>query len=174
MATERPFAEGAAPPPLQAGERPALHLACIDMPRVHHEMLRLCAALEAVADDLPDGVDRLQCLALAGSLLPVLRSGHRFEEEQVFPPVEARTGEAGVIRRLKTEHVEDDCNAQELTQVLLAIGQGHPIYNPEAVGYMLRAFFGTMRRHIAFERDHILRVAEEISPPPFVPVGQGR
>ena len=30
--------------------------------------------------------------------------------------------------------------------------------NPEALGYMLRAFFDTTRRHIAFEREHILPV----------------
>ena len=27
----------------------------------------------------------------------------------------------------------------------------------EAVGYMLRGFFEVMRRHIAFERDHLMK-----------------
>ncbi|MFP5078344.1 hemerythrin domain-containing protein [Rhizobium sp. YIM 134829] len=153
---------GAASTP--SGERASIHHARIDLSRIHREMLSLCADLEQVADDLPDNVDRLECLALAGSLLPVMRGGQRFEEETIYPAI-MRAGEEQMIRRLKTEHLEDDSSAQELTQVLLAIGQGHPIYNPEAVGYMLRAFFGTMRRHIAFERDHlILQSGGEINP----------
>ncbi|MEA3536132.1 hemerythrin domain-containing protein [Rhizobium sp. CC-YZS058] len=172
---ERPAGEGPSPALPTTADRPPMHYAQIDLARIHHEMLLLCDELEQIADALPDGVDRLQCLSLAGSLLPVLRGGHRFEEETIYPAV-ARAGEEAVIRRLKTEHLEDDSSAQELTQVLLAIGQGHPIYNPEAVGYMLRAFFGTMRRHIAFERDHLLGQAAacDLNRQPGAPAGAGR
>lgn len=129
---------------------------CIDMTRAHAEKLRLCDALEAIADDLPSRVDRLQCLAVASSLVPLLRECHRFEERIVFPAFSRSDGGQAVVARLTAEHVEDDCAAEDLSEALLAHGHGGPIENPEALGYMLRALFGSMRRHIAFERDHLL------------------
>lgn len=132
------------------------HVPCIDMARLHEEKLALCAALEGVADDLPAQVDRLRCLTIASNLVPLLRACHRLEEEVVFPAFLAQRDEAAVIDRLKAEHLEDDCAADDLTEMLLAIGHGEAITNPEALGYMLRAFFEATRRHIAFERDHIL------------------
>ena len=38
---------------------------------------------------------------------------------------------------------------------LYGIGHGGEISNPEALGFMLRAFFDTVRRHMAFEREHM-------------------
>ena len=46
--------------------------------------------------------------------------------------------------------------AESFSEALLAYGHGRQIENPEAFGYMLRAFFESLRRHIAFERDHML------------------
>lgn len=40
--------------------------------------------------------------------------------------------------------------------MLFEIGHGAAIANPEALGFMLRAFFDSVRRHIAFEREHVL------------------
>ncbi|QIG50522.1 hemerythrin domain-containing protein [Nordella sp. HKS 07] len=136
----------------RAGE----HVPCIDLARLHAEKLELCAALEAIADDLPARVDRLKCLTIASTLVPLLRACHRLEEEAIFPAFIAERGEARVIARLTAEHLEDDSAAEDLTEMLLAIGHGAAVSNPEAFGYMLRAFFEAMRRHIAFERDHIL------------------
>jgi hypothetical protein len=130
------------------------------MRRGHLQKLRLCEALEDVADSLPANVDRLQCLAIANLLVPLLRDVHRYEEDVIFPAygaaATARAPEDATIRRLLTEHVEDECFAGEVTQALLAIGHGEGIANPDAVGFMLRGMFETLRRHIAFEREHIL------------------
>lgn len=142
--------------PLGAVCRAGEHVPCIDMERLHVAKLELCAALEAIADDLPARVDRFRCLTIASNLMPLLRACHRLEEEAVFPVFLARCGEAAVVARLKTEHLEDDCAAEDLTEMLLAVGHGEAVANPEAFGYMLRAFFEATRRHIAFERDHIL------------------
>lgn len=136
----------------RAGE----HVPCIDMGRMHAAKLDLCAALEEIADDLPARVDRFRCLSVASNLVPLLRACHRLEEETVFPAFAAQRDEAAVIARLKTEHLEDECAAEDLTEMLLAVGHGEAVANPEAFGYMLRAFFEAARRHIAFERDHIL------------------
>jgi hemerythrin-like domain-containing protein len=126
----------------------------------HVEKLRLCAALEEVADTLPDEVDRVLCLRIANALVPVLRAAHAYEEDTIFPAYAAMRGATRAteasLRRLRAEHVEDECFADEVTEVLLAIGHGRAIENPEAFGFMLRGLFETLRRHIAFEAEHVL------------------
>ena len=81
------------------------------------------------------------------------------EEELLFPLFEASAAAQqadATIGRLKSEHVYDECSAEEITEELLHIGHGHPIRNPEAFGFMLRAFFDPVRRHLAFERELLL------------------
>lgn len=132
----------------------------IDMRRGHDELLRLCDSLEAIADSLPTNLDQLQCLAAAENLEPLLSACHRFEEANVFPAYFDATGRADTIARLRQEHLEDSAAANELAEVLRGAGSGHSVQNCEALGYMLRAFFGSMRRHVAFERDHVLAALE--------------
>ena len=139
---------------------PGEQVPCLDMARAHGDKLRLCDELELVADGLPSQVDRRLCLMIADRMVPLVRGIHAYEEEHVFPAFQAASTPPGAgdasIRRLKAEHVEDECAAQDLADVLFAIGHGAPIDNPEALGFMLRAFFEAMRRHIAFEREHVL------------------
>lgn len=126
----------------------------------HDEMLRVCAALEEVADSLPANVDRVKCMVIAAELEPLLRGVHRFEEEALFPAYAEALRMAGrdqaSVERLMAEHVEDECFAAELTEALLDIGRGGAPCNPEALGFMLRGFFEGKRRHVAFEREHLL------------------
>lgn len=142
---------------------------CLEMSRAHSRKLALCDALERLADSLPLALDRLVVLNLASELVPLLRESHRHEEDAVFPAFEAgganAIARANSIQRLKAEHVEDECAAQDLTDVLLAIGHGGAPENPEALGFMLRAFFETLRRHIAFEREHVLPALIGAHPP---------
>jgi hypothetical protein len=126
------------------------------MARSHRRILEMCDALEAIADDLPSRVDRLRCLTLASNLMPHLREAWRFEEEAVFPAFARIAGAEHVVARLRAEHFEDGCAAEDLTEALLAHGHGRPIESAEAFGYMLRALFGSMRRHVAFEHDHVM------------------
>jgi hemerythrin-like domain-containing protein len=129
------------------------------MKRAHLEKLQLCDALERIADTLPK-VDRLKCLSTANAIVPLLRNIHQYEETIIFPAYEAaltsRDANLDSTRRLRAEHVEDECFAGEVTEILLAIGHGETIDNVEAVGFMLRGFFESLRRHIAFEREHVL------------------
>ncbi|MBN9222662.1 MAG: hemerythrin domain-containing protein [Mesorhizobium sp.] len=135
---------------------PGVLRAPADLKRAHARMLALCHMLEDIADGLPARVDPFRCLAVAANLVPVLQQCHRFEEEIVFPAFASLQDADRIVARLKLEHLEDDCAAADLSELLLAHGHGRPIDNPEALGYMLRALFEPMRRHIAFERDHIL------------------
>lgn len=57
-------------------------------------------------------------------------------------------------RAIDRENLEDDC--ADLSEALLGFGHGQAVENPEAFDEALRALFGSTRRHIAFERDHLL------------------
>ncbi|WP_448114851.1 hemerythrin domain-containing protein [Mesorhizobium amorphae] len=127
--------------------------------RVHDDKLALCMALEKIADALPNDVCRAECLHIASLLLPLLRKAHAYEEDVIFPAFAVAGTEANpsvTIRRLRAEHVEDESFADEVTEILLAVGHGEPVGNAEALGFMLRGLFETLRRHIAFEREHVL------------------
>lgn len=149
--------------PVSFGCAPRQPSPCSHIVRVHAEKLLLCDRLEAIADAIPHRVDRLQCLVVASRLVPLLRESHSYEEEVVFPAFEKAVskGSAGnaSILRLKAEHIYDESSAQDLTAMLLKIGHGAEVENPEALGFMLRAFFDMVRRHIAFEREHVLPLA---------------
>lgn len=129
--------------------------------KAHEAQLTLCAALEDIADSLPANVDRQECIDAALSLVPLVNGVHRYEEDALFPRLEGlRAGDrqlAEAIARLKFEHVEDECFAEELTDTLTRLGSGDGSVNAETAGYMLRGFFESIRRHIAFERQFVLR-----------------
>lgn len=141
---------------------PGQSVPCLDLARAYDEALGLCSDLERIADGLPHKVERVLCLSIAARIVPMLKDSHAYEEAVVFPAFVAAAAQPSVgdasIRRLKAEHVEDECAAQDLADVLFAIGHGSAIDNPEALGFMLRAFFEAMRRHIAFEREHVMPV----------------
>ncbi|GMB82169.1 hemerythrin domain-containing protein [Shinella zoogloeoides] len=124
--------------------------------KAHDAQLALCSALEEIADSLPANINRQKCIYAAKSLIPLINGIHRYEEEALFPMLETQAsgGEemAGTIARLKFEHVEDECFAEELTDTLTRLGSGDGSVNAEAAGYMLRGFFESIRRHIAFEQ----------------------
>ena len=127
--------------------------------RAHDAQLTLCEALEEIADSLPANINRQKCIYAAKSLIPLVNGIHRYEEETVFPLLErmASGDLAESITRLKFEHVEDECFAEELTDTLTRLGSGDGAVNAEAAGYMLRGFFESIRRHIAFEQQFMLR-----------------
>ncbi len=125
---------------------------------MHERKLTLCGTLEDIADSLPERVERLTCLTVASTLLPLLRHAHHLEETIIFPAYDAlpdATKTAGSTKRLRIEHVEDECFADELTEILFKIGHEGVVANAEMFGFMLRGFFEGMRRHIAFESEHI-------------------
>jgi hypothetical protein len=124
------------------------------------EQLALCRELEDIADSLPSSVNRQKCIYAAQALGMLVKNSHEYEETVFFPWLEQQSlgGDelTEILTRLKFEHCEDECYAEELADVLLRLGRGDPV-NMEATGYMLRGFFEARRRHIAFERDHLLK-----------------
>jgi len=124
------------------------------------KQLELCNSLEDIADSLPDDVDPQDCLHTARALYPAVKSAHEFEENVLFPVLdEIKKSDAALessLERLRYEHWEDESYAQELTDVLMDWAKGDKSRNPETTGYMLRGFFEGIRRHIAFEGEHII------------------
>lgn len=126
----------------------------------------LCHRLEEIADHLPDHVDRQDALHVARSLCPTVMSAHDFEESVLFPLLKSRfTRDADIREALESlhfEHWEDEMFAEELAEALIGFVSGLEPRNPEALGYMLRGFFGGIRRHIAFEKAQIVPLLKQI------------
>lgn len=122
--------------------------------------LDLCHELEEIADSLPAGIERQKCIHAAGVIGPLTKGIHKYEEAVLFPwiaqNVQSSPELASTLERLKLEHCEDECFAEELVDALVKLGKGDRDIHPEAVGYMLRGFFVGTRRHIAFEREYLM------------------
>ncbi len=135
----------------------------------HECLMALCAALEAVADSLPNNVDRQQCLLLSRALGPLLYRAQELEEKQVFPALldlgRPRLDLAGTIERLRIEHQIDLCYAEEVQEMLKSYGEGHQVIAPDTAGFMLRGFFESLRRHIAFEQELLAPLLDLASAP---------
>lgn len=133
--------------------------------RAHHaNKLHLCDELEAIADSLPDRVNPQACLVVARRVVTAICDAHDFEDTVLWPLLRRRWPDddrlEATLSRLHLEHLEDESYAEELAGVLtdwaMCVGT-----RAEATGYMLRGFFGAVRRHIAFEREHLVPLLEQ-------------
>lgn len=129
----------------------------------HRLFLDACAAFECVADGLPDEAD----LSLAESAAEVLlrHQPHHYEDEckGLFPLVRSKIGNshtiARVIDQLESHRAQDIDVLTEIAEVLHA-GAGHKRpSNPGMFGYMLRSYFTSERRQIAWERQIVMPAA---------------
>ncbi|GHA18651.1 hypothetical protein GCM10007989_12450 [Devosia pacifica] len=138
---------------------------------MHADQQLLCERLEVLADALPDAPHQ-GCLHVARTIGPLLHRAQALEEEALFPYVSTRwkviDGVDDWIERLKCEHIEDTCYAEELSEALLAYGRGDAFPTPDALGYMLRGFISGLRRHLAFEQDVLVPLLREQRPEPLV------
>ena len=133
--------------------------------RQHHRLkMELCDALEELADSLPNQVDVQNCMALSRSVLPTIRHAQKLEETRLFPqlmqayPDDHRLQAS--LDRLRQEHLEDDSFADEIACLLHDCGSTGRPCNAESAGYMLRGFFSSVRRHVAFEHECLLPLIE--------------
>jgi hemerythrin-like domain-containing protein len=129
----------------------------------------LCDLLEAIADALPGKIDR--ALAdIAVSLLDTSVPHHiQLEEEALFPLLRARASEGhqlySVLQCLEQEHESDLGFSGELSDTLRSVAEGTPPSNSEMLGYMLRGYFESQRRHLAWEDSVVLPAARELLTP---------
>ncbi len=129
----------------------------------HEWQEKLCDALERIADDLPDNVDRMLVAAILPMLRIDLRVHIRDEEEGLFPLMTRRAQPGDnfdeIAQVLSVEHAADEGFADEIVDQLEELKDGKRPLNPEMVGYMLRGFFETQRRHLAWEDAVVLPLA---------------
>jgi hemerythrin-like domain-containing protein len=118
----------------------------------HKAQRALADLLESVADSLPDGVNQAS-VALAASLLrdSVVRRA-TLEEAALFPLIEAQAADGSPVRRavVLARREQRDCagRAIELAEELDQLAQTGRARNPDALGFMLRAYFDGLRRHL--------------------------
>ena len=126
----------------------------------------ICEELESLADQLPDAVDSHSCLSLAQRLPVLVKTAHEFEEDTFFPAISEHTDVfedlTSVLERLKFEHWGDEDFAEDVRNALRNFVSDREHTNVESLAWMLRGFFEGMRRHLAFEREHILPLARRI------------
>lgn len=126
----------------------------------HSAQLQLCDRLEAIADSLPGNVDQQACRRAAMALRHDVHLHHLDEEEGLFPLLRRHAAHDGslmeMIRRLEAEHASDEGFSDELIELLERLSRGERPHDQEAAGYMLRGFFESFRRHLAFENQVIL------------------
>ena len=124
----------------------------------------ICDELEAIADSLPSSMNNEACLRVSQALLPLLKQAHQFEESQIFPPLiiaqNSHLDLALTIGRMRAEHLSDEDYAEDLCKAILNNLKNPDRHSAENLGWMLRGFFESIRRHIAFDREHILPLVE--------------
>jgi hemerythrin-like domain-containing protein len=131
----------------------------------HLAQTELCDALERIADGLPDEVDRRLCGWASACLKFDVPLHHRDEDEALFPLLRRRAwpsdGMDAILDRLTREHDSDTDLGGELAEWLDVLAEGQRLANPEMVGYMLRGFFESYRRHIHWENTLVMPVARK-------------
>ncbi len=61
-----------------------------------------------------------------------------------------------ILDRLRKEHQEDEDHACDVRDTIHAFVTARNREGAEELGYMLRCLFVSLRRHLAFDRDHVL------------------
>jgi hemerythrin-like domain-containing protein len=151
----------------QRDERPLLSIAdpISFMEQAHDEQLRICDLLENIADSLPSRIDRLRCFFAAGKLRTSMRIHHLDEEMGLFPALR-RHGQihkslGQSLERLESEHIDDDSLSQDIIEALETLASGGSVNSIDGLSFMLRAFFDSHRRHVAFENEMVLPAARQ-------------
>jgi hemerythrin-like domain-containing protein len=123
------------------------------------EYLKLCTALEEIADALPGNVDFAKAEAAAKLLRDGFASHISSQQDFLFPLLRQRAKDNEAIEvflaQLEYEHAADQGLAVEVAEALSELVEHRITVNPEMVGYLLRCFFEGYRRHSAWEK-HVL------------------
>ena len=129
----------------------------------HALQLELCNVLERIADSLPSFDDGELLCAVTAVLRVDFPRHFLLEESVIFPTLRSRGANSPaletILRQLEEEHQNDDWCAHELADELDDLGTCGKARNPDMLGYMLRGFFTSQRRHVEWENATIVPVA---------------
>lgn len=133
------------------------------------QLMSWCDVLQAIADFLPCHIDESLCGRISSGLIPLLFMTHQLEERLISSRLglimEAGEKAEAQERRQAGRHFDLGA-AQDLVATLKALGEGRCRLSWEAVGYQLRSFFCSMRRHIRSEREIIGLMQRAMEPEP--------
>ncbi len=130
-------------------------------------LLRLCAALETIADGLP-GARHLRKTAKVLAFLDKAFARHVFLHEKcLFPLVRSLVAEKKgqvehVLRQLEFEHAADRGLVVEIASAFMGSREERAEPEAQSLGYLLRAFFESYRRHCVWERTILYPVARKL------------
>ncbi|MBS0239903.1 MAG: hemerythrin domain-containing protein [Proteobacteria bacterium] len=131
----------------------------------HALQLELCDLLESIADDLPAKFDTAFAVIAISILKGSVKSHTKFEEDALFPLLRERLSPNDTVVQalacLSQEHERDEDIADELVEALKDALQSRVPQNPETLGYILRGYFESQRRHIAWEDSVVLPAARQ-------------
>lgn len=131
----------------------------------HALQRELCDLLEALADGLPHNFDKALALIAVSILEGSVPRHMRLEEEALFPRLRLRVGEDDPLNAalacLQEEHDRDGAASVELIDALRTAATDGFASNPNMLGYMLRGYFDSQRRHIAWEDRVVLPRARQ-------------
>lgn len=122
------------------------------------QLMSSCDMLEAIADFLPCHLDKRFCDTMTDGLAPLLSTTHHLEEQLISAGLclimsdqERRDAE----EQWRSERVSDLAGADEVVDVLLALKAGNCHLSWDAVRYLLRSFFCSIRKHVKTGRETI-------------------
>lgn len=124
----------------------------------YDQLMSWCDVLQAIADFLPCHIDEGLCGRISSDLIPLLLTTHQLEEHSIssalglIMEVEEL---ADAEERRRAGRLFDHDAAQHVVVTLETLGEGRCRLSWEAVGYQLRSFSCSMRRHIKSEREII-------------------
>ncbi len=128
------------------------------------DLLALCQALEDIADRLGGTPDKQQCIQISRAIGPLMGQALSFQEKELLPSLQSAAPPDQTvfkcIDRLKYEHYEDADFALEVAEALMEFGQGTSRLSQDAIGYLLRGFFVSLRRHLAFESEVVQSILD--------------
>jgi len=124
----------------------------------YDQLISWCDVLQAIADFLPCHIDEGLCGRLSRGLIPLLQTTHQLEERSISSALglimEVRKL-ADVKESRQAGRRFDHDAAQHVVFTLETLSEGRCRLSWEAVGYQLRSFVCSMRRHITAEREII-------------------
>ena len=118
--------------------------------QAQRDQFELCAQLELIADRLPlHDVRTVQSLAL--QMIAVMNRVHTFEEDELFPVLEAMSPQIrSLLITFRTHHHRDRAMLGEIASTLSEVSD----MGPNALKHLkvqLSAFAEVLRRHAEFE-----------------------
>lgn len=132
----------------------------------HGLQLELCDALELIADELPGRIDATLLREVINVLAHGMTPHFAFEEHALFPLLRRRASDdhplMAALTQLETEHERDADLSQELVEQLRHLMLREEAMNPDMLGYMLRGYFESQRRHVEWENSIVLPAARRV------------